>query len=72
MFEHEKLARPSDSGHYVVATLLFHRSWAKWDVVLGQRANLQGWLFMVVPPSGMVTAHKSMQLIGGNVEVRGV
>lgn len=57
LFEHEKLARPSDTGHYVVATRLFHYSWAKWDVMPGQRAN-QCWLFMVEPPWGMVTAHR--------------
>lgn len=26
LFEHEKLARPSDTGHYVVTTRLFHHS----------------------------------------------
>lgn len=36
VFEHEKLARPSDSGHYVVATRLFHHSQAKWDMMPGQ------------------------------------
>lgn len=65
LFEREKLARPSDTGHYVVATRLFHHGWAKWDVVLGQRANLQGWLFMVEPPWGMVTAHRESCAING-------
>lgn len=37
LFEHEKLARPSDSGHYVVATRLFRHSWTEWDVVQSQR-----------------------------------
>lgn len=53
LFEHEKLAGPSDTGHYVVATRLFHHSWAKWDMILGQRAKSQGWIFMVELPSGM-------------------
>lgn len=35
LFEHEELARPSDSGHYVVTTGLFHHSKAKWDMTLG-------------------------------------
>lgn len=60
LFEHEKLAGPSDTGHYVVTTRLFHHSWAKWDVVLGQRANLQGWLFTVEPPSGMVGTRREL------------
>lgn len=52
LFEHEELARPSDSGHYVVATGLFHHSKAKWDMMLGQRA-------LVEPPSSMVNrVHK--------------
>lgn len=71
LFEHEKLARPSDSGHYVVATRLFHHRWAKLDVVLVERANFQNWLFKVEPPSGIVAAHKAVQLIEDSKEGKG-
>lgn len=35
LFEPDELAQPSDSGHYVVASALFHPSKAKWDMMLG-------------------------------------
>lgn len=54
LFEHEKLARPSDTGHYVVAARLFHRSQAKWDTVLGQSAGSQAWIFTTDRPWGVV------------------
>lgn len=68
LFEHEKLARPSDTGHYVVATRLFHRSRAKWDMVPGQRANFRGWIFMVdLLPLGIVNGAKgSVQSVEGS------
>ncbi len=56
LFQHEKLAGPSDTGNYVVATRLFHHSWAKWDVVPGQRASLKAWLFLVELLTGIATA----------------
>lgn len=55
LFEHEKLARPSDTGHYVVAARLFHRSQAKWDTVLGQSVDSQAWIFTTDLPWGVVS-----------------
>lgn len=55
LFEHEKLARPSDTGHYVVAARLFHHSQAKWDTVPGQRADSQAWIFTADLPLGAVS-----------------
>lgn len=55
LFEHEKLARPSDTGHYVVAAWLFHRSQAKWDTVLGQSADSQAWIFTTELAWGVVS-----------------
>lgn len=69
LFEHEELAKPLDTGHYVVATRLFHQSWAKWDAVLCKRANLQSWLLMAEPPSRTVPALEVMQLMERNEEV---
>lgn len=55
LFEHEKLARPSDTGHYVVAARLFHHSQAKWDTVPGHRADSQAWIFTAGFPLGVVS-----------------
>lgn len=73
LFEHEKLARPSDTGHYVVATRLFHQSWAKWDVVPGQRANLSR---LAIHGRASLrngnSTQGTVQLMEGSVEVRDV